>query len=113
MKTRQDKDITDHTGAIYTENDSRDLFDCVGFVMKTKEDNDVTDCIGVVYAETETKLLEPIEPGAVCYLNKIEKWLDWPYKCSLHQKRNWAIVTDWIKCGLWWKQVMTTTWPIV
>ena len=51
----------------------RDLFDCVGFVMKTKEDNDVTDCIGVVYAETETKLLEPIEPGAVCYLNKIEK----------------------------------------
>ena len=41
MKTRQDNDMIDCTGAVW-----------VPFAMKTRHDNDVIDHIGAIYIET-------------------------------------------------------------
>ena len=81
-------------------------------MTKTKQVNDMIDRIDLVYAEIETELQRPIWPGAIYEENQIEKWCDQLYKYNLHQKQNWVVMTDWIKCHLWWKLYMLTMWLI-
>lgn len=71
------------------------------------------DHIGAAYAENETELSWLIGPSIESDENLIGQLNDWSYKCSLHQKQNWAIVTNQIKYNLWWKLDWTMMWPIV
>ena len=45
--------------------------------LDKKKRNNMIDCIGLVYAKTETELLGPIWPGAICY-EKLNKTMTWP-----------------------------------
>ena len=91
---------------------SRDRSNWVGSVTKTKQVDDMIDRIDLVYTEIKTELQRPIWSGAICEENHIEKWCDQLYKYNLHQKQNWVVMTDWIKCHLWWKLYMLTMWLI-
>ena len=60
MKTRQDNDMTNHIGAVYTKNEIEWLLQINqlgAVVMKTRQDNDVTEQTGSIYAENNIKLL--------------------------------------------------------
>ena len=48
----------------------------------------------IIYTENDTELMLPIESGADCDENQIGQLHDWSYRCGLHQKQNWAVVTD-------------------
>lgn len=60
------------------------------------------DCTSMVSAEIETKQLRLIELSAICYENQTKQH-DRLYRCGQHQKRNWVIITNQTRCGLWWK----------
>lgn len=63
-------------------------------VMKSRQDNDMIDCTGAVYDDNDTKLSWPIGSCANSDENKIEQLHDWSYRCGLHWKWNWTIMTD-------------------
>ena len=71
IKTRQDNNIIDHTGSIYTENEIELSWSVEPSVIHEKKrwDSDVTDYIGAVYVKIKTELSGPIELGAICYEN--------------------------------------------
>ena len=73
----------------------------------------MTDCIGTIYAEDKTELLWSIGPGSVYHDNQTRQWHYWSYRYNLCWKQNWAIMIDWIGCGLSQKLDKTTTWSIV
>lgn len=81
--------------------------------MKTKLDNNVTNCTDAIYIKNETKLSWPIELGVISDANQTRQWRDRSYRCSLRQKRNWATIFYWNKCGLWRKIDRTVTLLIV
>lgn len=58
MKTKQDNNMTDRIGAIYTKNDNELSRLIVSDVIcdETKQNNDMTNRIGAVYIENETEL---------------------------------------------------------
>ena len=45
--------------------------------------------------------------------NHIGQRHDRSYMCGLCQKRHWIIMTDQIKCQLWWKTNRKTIWQII
>lgn len=90
-----------------------DRSDQVLFVMKTKHNNDVIDCTDMVYAKNDIELPWLIESGVDSHENQIGTLHEWSYMCSLCQKRNWAIMMDQTRCGMWWKLDKTTTWLII
>ena len=90
-----------------------DKSDRVRSVMKIRDNNNVTDRIGTVYAENENELSWPIRQGVVYDKNDTQQWRDQSYRCALHRKRYWTIVTYRTKCDMWWKLNRTMTWPIV
>lgn len=55
-KIRQDKNMTNHTGAIYDKNDIKLLWPIRSSVTvtTTRQHNDMTNLIGMVYAENKT-----------------------------------------------------------
>ena len=78
MKTRQDNDMTNRTGAFYTKTTLNccDWLDWVSSVIKTRHSNDVTDCIGEVYIKNDTKLSWSIGWGVDCDENQVGKLCD-------------------------------------
>ena len=90
-----------------------DKSDRVRSVTKIRHNNNVTDRIGTVYAENENELSWPIRQGVVYDKNDTQQWRDQSYRCALHWKRYWTIVTYRTKCDMWWKLNRTMTWPIV
>ena len=68
MKTRQDNDETDHTSAVCTENETELMCLIVpGTVYDKKQTWQWNDqSIHLVYPKTETKMLRPISPIAIC-----------------------------------------------
>ena len=116
MNTRQENDVTDHTGLVYAENNielSWLIVPCTIFEKKNRYDNDVINCTGLFHAKTKTKLLGHIWPSAAGDENHTGQWHDWLYKCGLRQKRNWVIVTDRTRCDPGWKIDRTTTWSLI
>ena len=92
--------------------------------MKSRQNNDRNNCIGLIYIKTKTELLGPIWPDAVCQKNQTRQRRDRSYRCNIHWKQNWPIVTywsgvvcnkneigqwhDWMdKCNLHWKWYWT------
>ena len=73
------------------------------FFIKTKHDNYMADRIDMIYAKNDFELSWSIWPGAICHENQIEQWHDRLYRCSLHQKQHWIVMTDWTWCRLWQK----------
>lgn len=63
-------------------------------VMKSRQDNDMIDCTGVVYDNNDIKLSWPIGSYVNSDENKIGQLHDWSYRCSLHWKWNWTVMTD-------------------
>ena len=98
MTTRQDNDVTDHTGVFYVKNDI-ELLLLIGS--------------GAIYDEYNTQLSGPIESSGDCEENQIAQWHDQSYRFDLCQKRQWAIMTDQIRCQPWWKTIRKTMWLII
>ena len=73
----------------------------------------MTDCICTIYVEDKTELLWSIGPGSVYHDNQTRQWHYRSYRCNLCWKQNWAIMIDWIGCGLSQKLDRTMTWSIV
>ena len=71
MKNKQDNDMTDQTGAVNAENETKLSWptNWVWFVTKTRQDNDIIDRRGVVYAENETMFSWRIKSGVDCNEN--------------------------------------------
>lgn len=70
-KTRQDKDVIDCIGLVYTEKYielSKPIRPSMVY-DETRQDNDVTNLPCVVYAENKLELLWPIESGVVYHEN--------------------------------------------
>ena len=81
--------------------------------METRQDNDMIDYTDAIYAQNEIELLGPIWSGAVYDENQIRLRCDQSYRCGLHLKWNWVVMTDWTEFHLWWKLDKTTIWAIV
>ena len=58
------------------------------------DNNDMTYHSDAIYTENKITLLWLMGPCTVYDENQIRKWHDWSYKCSLHLKQNWVVVTD-------------------
>lgn len=70
--------MTDHTGVIYTENDTELLWlmDQVSMVMKTRKANYVTNGTNAIYDKNETQLPWSIKLGVV-YEKKLDRRTTW------------------------------------
>ena len=68
MKTRQDNDMIDCTGAVW-----------VPFAMKTRQDNDVIDHIGAIYIET---------------ILNFRDWSDWVLTVMKTRKDNYVMIVQ-------------------
>ena len=67
MKTRQDNDVIDYIGAVYTENDTK-LSWLIGPGADYDENqirHNVINHTDMVYVENETQVSSPIGPGVV------------------------------------------------
>ena len=63
LKTRQDNNVNDRIGLVYTEIEtSLDLSDRVWFMIKIRQDNDVIERIDAVYIKNKT-LIDQIGYG--------------------------------------------------
>ena len=80
--------------------------------MKTKQDNEVTDLTSA-NAKNETELSWPIRLGVIYDKNQTGEEHDRSYKCGIHWKLYFIVMTNKIGCGLCWKPYMTMTWPIL
>ena len=67
---------------------------------KISQDNYMTDRIGAVYAKNCIELLWPIELGTDYEKNEAGQLHDWSYRCGLHRKWNWVLMTNLIKCSV-------------
>lgn len=98
MKTRQNNDAIDHTGAVYVEIGTEQSW-AIGqnaIIMKIRQENDVNDCTSEVYDKNDIGLRH-----------------DWLYRCGLRQNHNWTAMTDRIGYGLCRRPDKTTIWLIV
>ena len=82
MKTRQDNNVVDRSGAIYAKNNTELCVrsNLAPTMMKTRHDNNITKHIRAIYAKNETQLLHPIELSAVCDENQIGQQHDLSYR---------------------------------
>lgn len=84
MKTRQDNDVIDFIGLVYTEIEiklSRPIWPGVVY-NKTRQDNNVVDRTSVLYTKNDTKLSWSIRPSVICDKNRARK-RDRLYRCGL------------------------------
>ena len=82
-------------------------------MMKTRWDNNVINHTGAFYTKNDIKLLRSIGPNVVFNETQTGQWSDYSYRCNIHWKQYWIIVTNGIGCQLWWKPNRTTMWLII
>lgn len=73
MKTRQDNDVTEWTGAVYAKNETELSWSTnqVRSMMKTKYGNEVVERIGAFYVKNDIELSWPTVLSAICHKNQI------------------------------------------
>ena len=115
MKTKMYNDMTNHTSAIYTENDNElSQLIVLGAICDENQTEQWHDqSIGPVYGKIKTELLRSIWSGAVWDENYIGQRRDQSYKCDLRKKWKSAVLTDQITHYLWRKPNRIMTWLIV
>ena len=74
LKTRQDNNVNDRIGLVYTEIEtSLDLSDRVWFVIKIRQDNDVIERIDAFYIKNKI-VIDQIGYGLWNNPNKTTRW---------------------------------------